>query len=116
MDRQPSTKGPPTDIVVSRDIGHKRRLSEGANNEPSTSGPQEIRTLQHKRRLDEEVHGEPSTSGPQGTRTLQPLPKRVKKEKGSIFIPKKNKVIFLLVFRVQSLITIVFTSLEDHRC
>lgn len=73
MDVQPSMKDPPADLAVPRDVLQKRRLDE-VNKEPSTSGSHEPRT-----------------------RTMQPPPKRIKKEKGSIFIPKKNKVTFLWV-------------------
>ncbi|KAG2101040.1 SEN1 N terminal-domain-containing protein [Suillus discolor] len=66
IEEQPSMKDPPANLTVPRDVGQKRRLAEGVNGEPSTSGPHE-------------------------TRTTQPPPKRFKKEKGSIFIPKKNK-------------------------
>lgn len=65
---QPSMKVPPANLATPRDVGQKRRLTEGMNGEPSTSRPHETRTT-----------------------TLQPPPKRFKKEKGSIFIPKKNK-------------------------
>ncbi|KAG1906409.1 SEN1 N terminal-domain-containing protein [Suillus fuscotomentosus] len=70
IEEQPSMKDPPANLTIPRDVGQKRRLAEGVNGEPSTSGPHE-------------------------TRTTQPPPKRFKKEKGSIFIPKKNKVMFL---------------------
>ncbi|KAG0703798.1 SEN1 N terminal-domain-containing protein [Suillus ampliporus] len=66
IDGQPSMKDLPADVAIPSDIGQKRRLVEGANGEPSTSGPHE-------------------------TRITQPPQKRFKKEKGSIFIPKKNK-------------------------
>ncbi|KAG2155818.1 SEN1 N terminal-domain-containing protein [Suillus bovinus] len=66
IEEQPSMKDPPANLTIPKDIGQKRRLAES-------------------------VKGEPSTSGPQETRTMQPPPKRFKKEKGSIFIPKKNK-------------------------
>ncbi|KAG1785943.1 SEN1 N terminal-domain-containing protein [Suillus plorans] len=66
IEEQPSMKDPPANLTIPRDVGQKRRLAEGVNGEPSTSGPHE-------------------------TRTTQPPPKRFKKEKGSIFIPKKNK-------------------------
>jgi len=73
MDGQPSMKDPPADLVVPREVGHKRRL-------------------------DEEMSREPSSSRSHEPRMMQPLPKRIKKEKGSIFIPKKNKVILFEVF------------------
>ncbi|KAG2109279.1 uncharacterized protein F5147DRAFT_773094 [Suillus discolor] len=66
IEEQPSMKDPPANLTILRDVGQKRRLAEGANGEPSTSGPHE-------------------------TRTTQPPPERFKKEKGSIFISKKNK-------------------------
>ncbi|KAG2151416.1 SEN1 N terminal-domain-containing protein [Suillus clintonianus] len=64
IEEQPSMKDPPADLAIPRDVGQKRRLVEG---------------------------GEPSTSRAQEARTIQPPQKRFKKEKGSIFIPKKNK-------------------------
>ncbi|KAG1742367.1 SEN1 N terminal-domain-containing protein [Suillus paluster] len=66
IDEQPPINDPPADLAIPSDVGQKRRLVEGVNGEPSTSRPHE-------------------------TRTMQPPQKRFKKEKGSIFIPKKNK-------------------------
>ncbi|KAG1794707.1 uncharacterized protein BJ212DRAFT_1490007 [Suillus subaureus] len=61
-------KDSPANLAIPRDVGQKRRLAEGVNGE-----------------------GGPSTSRDTRTMTMQPPQKRFKKEKGSIFIPKKNK-------------------------
>ncbi|KAG1882613.1 SEN1 N terminal-domain-containing protein [Suillus subluteus] len=68
IEEQPSMKDPPANLAIPRDVGQKRRLGEGANGE-----------------------GGPSTSRDTRVMTMQPPQKRFKKEKGSIFIPKKNK-------------------------
>jgi senataxin len=68
IEEQPSMKDPPENLAIPRDVGQKRRLAEGVNGE-----------------------GGPSTSRDTRTMAMQPPQKRFKKEKGSIFIPKKNK-------------------------
>ncbi|KAG1818441.1 SEN1 N terminal-domain-containing protein [Suillus subaureus] len=68
IEEQPSMKDSPANLAIPRDVGQKRRLAEGVNGE-----------------------GGPSTSRDTRTMTMQPPQKRFKKEKGSIFIPKKNK-------------------------
>ncbi|KAG1848713.1 SEN1 N terminal-domain-containing protein [Suillus subalutaceus] len=68
IEEQPSMKDPPANLATPRDVGQKRRLGEGVNGE-----------------------GGPSTSRDTRVMTMQPPQKRFKKEKGSIFIPKKNK-------------------------
>ncbi|KAG2359476.1 SEN1 N terminal-domain-containing protein [Suillus spraguei] len=70
IEEQPSMKDPPANLAIPKDVGQKRRWAEGVNgeSESSTSGPRETKTM-----------------------TTQPPQKRFKKEKGSIFIPKKNK-------------------------
>lgn len=88
---QLSMKDLPANLATPRDVGQKRRLAEGVNGEPSTSGPHETRTT-----------------------TMQPPPKRFKKEKASIFIPKKSKVIFPWVSVISAHYLSAWKAIGDH--